>query len=162
SPAQDEPQGPEGQRVLDPMTRPLHLAFVAIAVSGCDASKSPVTEPDTGIGSGPQDAAVGDSASDGIADGPVEIPPTPVGDRLRWLIDLLNGDGSAITETRVRPAFSTGFLAQVPASTVVALLREKVRTGSPFVLVGFEGVSAAEHLVAILRDIHGRFERVVI
>lgn len=50
----------------------------------------------------------------------MELPHTPVGDRVRWLIDLVAKD--VVDEERVRDGFAPDFLTAVPVAQVVAFL----------------------------------------
>lgn len=104
------------------------------------ASASPVTSASAGPGASsapsipptkPVSAAPSASPS-----GPITLPPTPVGTRLRWVLDVLNRPGTPPTVAEVTTTFSPTFLAQVPAAELIAVL-EQIADAGPFTLTAY-------------------------
>jgi hypothetical protein len=54
----------------------------------------------------------------------VAVPDTPVGDRLRWLLDEINGGAMTLAEPEINEVFASQFLTQVSAPSVVRHLKE--------------------------------------
>lgn len=61
----------------------------------------------------------------------LDFPETTVGQQMRWIADLLNGD-AAVTEAEIEEKFSGEFLREVPPSDVVVLINEQLRPARPF------------------------------
>lgn len=94
------------------------LSFVAVAALTACASAAPETR------SSP-------AAS-------VDIPHTPVGERVTWIIDILEreADTTAGEWSRV---LHENFLAQVPAEQVAELVNRQLRPAAPFTVTAYQG-----------------------
>jgi len=77
----------------------------------------------------------------------VELPKTPVGRHLGWVLDALR---SAPTPDEVRKRFSPAFLTQTPAETLVQALELRAGELRGFVLDAFAH-EAQRDLEAVLR-----------
>jgi hypothetical protein len=86
----------------------------------------------------------------------VELPKTPVGRHLGWVLDVLR---SAPNAAEVRKRFSPTFLSQTPAATLVQTLELRGGELRGFVLDGFTH-QAQRELEAILRLPDGTMYRV--
>jgi pimeloyl-ACP methyl ester carboxylesterase len=67
----------------------------------------------------------------------VAVPATPVGDQLTWVLDQLNGDAAALTETEIAERFDPLFLIPLPAPALLGLMQETATQYGPFTLTGF-------------------------
>jgi pimeloyl-ACP methyl ester carboxylesterase len=76
------------------------------------------------------------SAQDGT---PVtEIPATPVGEQLAWVLAQLNGEAADLTEADITAHFTEGFLASfLPAPVLLDLLRQTAQQYAPVTFAGF-------------------------
>jgi ORF 12 gene product N-terminal len=88
----------------------------------------------------------------------VELPKTPVGRHLGWVLDALR---EAPTTEDVRKRFSTTFLLQTPATTLVQTLELRAGELRGFVLDHFAH-EAQRDLEAILRLPNGASYRLAI
>jgi hypothetical protein len=77
---------------------------------------------------------------------PAELPKTPVGRHLGWVLDALR---SAPSADEVKRHFSRTFLAQTPADTLVQILELRGGELRGFVLDRFER-EAQREVIAIL------------
>jgi pimeloyl-ACP methyl ester carboxylesterase len=81
----------------------------------------------------------------------VPIPATPVGERLTWLIDQLNGDAAALTEEELTAHFAPEFLANVlPEPVLLDLLRQTAMQYAPVTVTGFPFPPTATGAVALV------------
>ena len=80
----------------------------------------------------------------------VEIPDTPVGQRLSWLIELLGGNPVSIDASHLGAYFGESFLKQVTAETLLATLNQLSIGYGPFVLGSFSEPPSNSKAKAIL------------
>jgi pimeloyl-ACP methyl ester carboxylesterase len=67
-----------------------------------------------------------------------EIPATPVGEQLTWVLGQLNGDAADATETDIAAHFTERFLATfLPAPVLLDLLRQTAAQMAPVTFTGF-------------------------
>jgi hypothetical protein len=71
----------------------------------------------------PATPAVGAGHPAALSPDAVEIPRTPVGTQLAWLLRELNGGSATITEDELEDHFSSRFLRAVPARAMILFLR---------------------------------------
>jgi pimeloyl-ACP methyl ester carboxylesterase len=80
-----------------------------------------------------------------------EIPATPVGEQVAWVLAQLNGDAVSLTEADVNARFSPEFLAVVmPAPDLVASLERTAAERGPFTFAGFAYPPTATEAVALI------------
>jgi pimeloyl-ACP methyl ester carboxylesterase len=81
------------------------------------------------------------------------IPETPVGREVGWAIAQLAGGAASLTEAQVAARFSPGFLATaMPASGVIASLRQEAAKRGPFTFTGFASPPTATQAIALIRS----------
>src|SRR5215217_4425422 len=68
----------------------------------------------------------------------MEIPASPVGDQLVWILAQLNGGATTLTEADIRAHFAPAFLMDVlPAPVLLDLLRQSAAQYAPVTFTGF-------------------------
>lgn len=110
----------------------------------------------------PPDAAVTPGVDAGEADaGTQEVvaPRTPAGDRLTWVLSMINGGSMTATDAELSAGFSSGFLAQVPVASIRGLFAQ-LAVSAPFDLFAIEEEISPHALVAVVRDARGHFWRI--
>jgi pimeloyl-ACP methyl ester carboxylesterase len=81
------------------------------------------------------------------------IPETPVGREISWAIAQLDGAAASLTETQVAARFSPEFLATaMPASGIIASLRQEAARRGPFTFTGFASPPTATQAIALIRS----------
>jgi hypothetical protein len=88
----------------------------------------------------------------------VELPKTPVGRHLGWLLEALRG---APSPDEVKRRFSPTYLRQTPAETLVQIIELRGGELKGFVLDRYER-EAQRELVAILATPDGRESRLAL
>src|SRR5215213_5909758 len=79
----------------------------------------------------------------------VEIPASPVGDQLVWVLAQLNGGAMDLTEANVQARFAPAFLTHVlPAPVLLDLLRQTTAQYAPVTFAGFAFPPTATGAVA--------------
>jgi len=68
----------------------------------------------------------------------VAVPPTPVGERVTWIIDRLEADADTTAGEWSR-VLHEDFLAQVPAEQVAELVNRQLRPAAPFTVTAYQG-----------------------
>jgi beta-lactamase class A len=68
--------------------------------------------------------------------GTITLPASPVGTRLVWVLDVLNGTATQPTAAAVTDAFGPSFLAQVPVDQLGAVFRQVAGAG-PFTVASY-------------------------
>lgn len=104
------------------------IALAAVALAGCaDSSR----------------AAGGSAAEDSAAEGKqgeasaAEIPDTAIGEKTRWVLDVLNAAEDTTAE-EWEAALHPNFLEEVPASEFADVINREVRPGAPFAVAEYE------------------------
>lgn len=82
----------------------------------------------------------------------VDVPSTPVGERLRWVIDVLEADADTTPGQWAR-VLHEDFQQQVPAEQVAELLNRQIRPAAPFTVTGYRGTET--QAVATLAGVVG-------
>ena len=98
------------------------VAAAALALSACTATE-PTLDP---------------SPPETTPPVAVTIPSTPVGERVQWMIDLINQDAD-ITVADLDGAFDSTFTDAVALPDVVELLNVQIRPAQPIVVTAYEG-----------------------
>ncbi len=91
-----------------------------------------------------------------------EIPDSPVGDQLRWLLGALEKSGRGITEEEVARRLTLAFKQQVPPARFLEVTEQVGADLNPFVVEGFEGEPSETHAVAVLRNQRGEAFRLTV
>jgi pimeloyl-ACP methyl ester carboxylesterase len=91
----------------------------------------------------------------------LEIPSSPVGDQLVWVLAQLNGDGATLTEEELTAHFAPAFLTLfLPAPVLLDLLRQTATQYAPVTFTGFPypptTTSAVAHIDLVDPDTGGR------
>lgn len=60
-----------------------------------------------------------------------DLPPGPLGDRIQWLLDLINGAPTAITGDAIATEFTEDVLSATPAEELAAVLTEVAEKAGP-------------------------------
>jgi beta-lactamase class A len=94
--------------------------------------------------------ATPDAAPVATPAGVVEIPDTPAGVQLAWLLDQMNGDPSALSDAELGDRFNDAFLEQVPPDQIRELLGQLAAAG-PWSIVSFVGTPGEHQLQAVVR-----------
>lgn len=68
----------------------------------------------------------------------VSIPSTAVGERMQWMLGLLNQEAD-LTEADLDGAFDASFTAVVSLAEVVDLLNKQIRPAQPIVVTAYQG-----------------------
>jgi hypothetical protein len=63
-----------------------------------------------------------------------ELPAGPLGDRIQWLLDLINGDPAAITGDAIAPEFTEEMLALASADEIAAVMTEVATKAGPLTI----------------------------
>ncbi len=66
----------------------------------------------------------------------VDLPATPVGDQLAWLITLLSGGTEPPAEEEVASHFTPAALAEIPAPAIIGLAQQFAEAFGPFAFQG--------------------------
>lgn len=150
-------------------------------VGAADAAAESASSPDVVAEVAPDAAAdetpgTGDTATpdvgdpDGGADtsspttdgAGVEAPIlTPAGRQLAWLLGLLNGPATSITESEVAGHFHVDFVRQIPPPQLAAVLRGVAEADAPFTLVAIDE-PMTHSLKAVVRGRRGMYLRITI
>jgi pimeloyl-ACP methyl ester carboxylesterase len=90
----------------------------------------------------------------------VEIPSSPVGDQLVWVLAQLNGDAATLTEAELTAHFAPAFLTHfLPAPVLLDLLRQTAAQYAPVSFTGFAfpptSTSAVAHIDLVDPDTGG-------
>jgi hypothetical protein len=80
----------------------------------------------------------------------ITIPRTPAGAELAWLLSEINGGSATLTRSEVQEHVATGFLAMLPASKIVQLLKGATDTYGPISLTSFAGYSSSPSAIALV------------
>ena len=73
----------------------------------------------------------------------VAIAPTPAGAQLAWLLSQVNGGSATLTPHEVRGHVSRHFLTELPAGSVVRLLKHATNAYGPVRLTAYSARSSA-------------------
>ncbi|WP_150958473.1 Cpe/LpqF family protein [Microbacterium testaceum] len=68
----------------------------------------------------------------------VDIPKTPVGERVAWIIDKLEGEADTTAGEWAR-VLHESFVAQVPAEQVAEIVNRQLRPAAPFTVTAYRG-----------------------
>ena len=110
------------------------ITVMAIAVGACGGGAGSASPTTPASSAAPSIASASASPSTGpTSAGPFSSPiaDTPVGRKLTWYLDQLNGGASSLSATDVAGQFDAAFLAQEPAAQVV-VLAQQLAFGAPF------------------------------
>lgn len=80
----------------------------------------------------------------------VEIPETPVGERLEAMLDAINQGGQGLTTEVVQEVFSDSVLSEMPAAQLGQALRAFATGDAPLTLTGFYTPPTPTQAVAIV------------
>jgi pimeloyl-ACP methyl ester carboxylesterase len=117
----------------------LLIALLTAALAGC------------GGGGAPNEEKAGKTADALGSATPVAIPATPVGEEVSWALAQLNGDAAGLEQADVTARFSPAFLTVVmPASHIVASLRQTAAERGPFTFTGFAYPPTATQAIALI------------
>ena len=95
--------------------------------------------------------AAAQTGTPGIGTPTIEIPTSPVGDQLAWVLAQLNGDATRLTEHDVTARFAPSFLTQfLPAPDLLDLLRQTAAHYAPVTFSGLAFPSTASGAVALV------------
>ena len=112
-------------------------AFVAAAGSTSilarEAASTPASSTDCACGSTlpAQDAATPAASPVAAAS---ELPEGALGDRIQWLLDLINGDQNAITAEALTPEFAGEMLEVVAIEDLAAVIAEVAIVAAPLTM----------------------------
>jgi pimeloyl-ACP methyl ester carboxylesterase len=82
---------------------------------------------------------------------PVEIPASPVGDQLAWVLAQINGAAATLTEDNITARFAPSFLTRfLPAPVLLDLLRQTAAQYAPVTFLGFAFPATASGTVALV------------
>ncbi len=115
----------------------LAAGFIAVAGSSHvfaeDAASTPAaTDCSCGSSLPAQDAAASPAASP-VATA-IDLPEGALGDRIQWLLDLINGDPAAITADAIAPEFSAEMLEAASAEELAAIILEVADKAGPLAI----------------------------
>lgn len=79
-----------------------------------------------------------------------ELPESPVGEQLRWVIAQANGAAADLTERALKRRFSTTYLEALPAKDLLGVFRDYLAPSGPMALSRFEGPTDGTMVRAIL------------
>jgi beta-lactamase class A len=99
------------------------------------------------------------AATPAVATPSAEIPGTPVGDQLSWLIAVLTGAPVAVSDAEIADHFTSDFITQVGASELRSSFNQLSVGEGPVSVVSFVAPPTATSAVAILSGKSGtRYE----
>lgn len=78
-----------------------------------------------------------------------EIPDTPVGRQLRWVLDQLNGAAANLDDATVTARFTPAFLTSLPPAPLLQLLQESALGHGPIRVTGLAGPTTDTALIAL-------------
>ncbi|HEY3006000.1 MAG TPA: alpha/beta fold hydrolase [Kribbellaceae bacterium] len=84
-----------------------------------------------------------------------QLPDSPVGRQLRWVLDQLAGNAATLTVAEVKAHLSPGLQQVSPAEQTLEQLRADVADRGPLAFVGFAYPPRRDQAVAIVRDRSG-------
>jgi beta-lactamase class A len=127
-------QGSRARAGRAPFATTMAVAALIMAACGSIPTASPAAS-----GTSPAASPATAASPSGIASatlaagptGPITLPATPAGTRLKWVLDVVNGGGAQLTAAEAREAFAPTFLAQVPVDKLVQALGQVAAAG-PF------------------------------
>ena len=128
------------------------LGLTHAACSASNDARPPVASDDAGT-SGTPDANANDSG--------VAIPDSPVGQRLAWLLSMIDGGITTAKDAELAAQFTQAFLGAVPTDQLRPVLADEAKR-APHVLVGFEGTPTPSFLIALVRDAAGHLLRITL
>lgn len=103
------------------------IALAAVALTGC-----------AGSGDGAEDRAAEESVAEGAqGTAEAEIPDTAIGEKTRWVLDVLNADEDTTAE-EWEAELHPNFLEEVPASEFADVVNQEVRPASPFTVAEYD------------------------
>ena len=123
------------RRSAAPLAVLLGLGLAATLLVGCNADQPQGGEPQA-----------------------VQIPATPVGDQLRWVLSQLNGGADALTQTKVETHFAPVFLETFPPQGLIELFRQTSDQAGDISLTSFSrplGPTEAIGLILAQRPVGG-------
>ncbi|MGZ0068446.1 serine hydrolase [Microbacterium arborescens] len=118
---------PIDTRVPRPSTRSRRRGPVAVAVAAATAAALAACSAEPAPEGTPASSAV-----------PVEIPATPVGDQVRWVMDEINGD-EATDADDIQTHFDDAALEQLPPAQLQEVFAQ-MQAAAPWTAVGYDGV----------------------
>jgi beta-lactamase class A len=122
------------------------VAALGVACSDSDAPTSADAGAIEAPGSGSPDAG---AEPDGL-----NLPDTPVGRELAWLLDVINARGGAVSEAELREHFSAAFLAAVPPAELQQTFAAIAADGAPLRILQVSP-SATDSALQVLADARG-------
>lgn len=78
-----------------------------------------------------EDAATPSASPAAVAS---NLPEGALGDRIQWLLDLINGDAAAITAEAIAPEFSAEMLEAASAEELAAVIGEVASKAAPLTI----------------------------
>ena len=82
---------------------------------------------------------------------PVELPTSPVGEQLAWVLAQLNGGAATLTEAELTAHFAPAYLTNVlPAPVLLDLLQQTAAQYAPVTVAGFAFPPTATGAVALV------------
>lgn len=85
-----------------------------------------------------------------------EIPSTPVGEQLGWVLAQLNGGAATLGEADIASHFSPSFLSTFPAPAILDLLRQTGAEYAPINFAGFAYPPTATGAIALVEAKSGQ------
>ena len=94
-------------------------------------------------------SAVGQAPETGTPAIAAEIPATPVGEALGWVLTVLNDGGASLTRDEITAHIAPSVLAQAPPELVMGLMQQ-LAADAPFTFEGFTRAPTANQVNALL------------
>jgi pimeloyl-ACP methyl ester carboxylesterase len=85
-----------------------------------------------------------------------ELPATPIGEQLAWVLAQLNGGAATLSEADIAAHFAPAFLAMFPAPAILDLLRQTAAEYAPITFVGFAYPPTAIGAIALVEAANGQ------
>lgn len=79
-----------------------------------------------------------------------EVPDSPVGKQLGWVLGQINGEAADLGPKRVAERFAPSYLEALPSTALIATFRDLAASLAPVGLARFEGLTTAGAAVAVV------------
>lgn len=97
-----------------------------------------------------------------LAQAGVELPPTPAGAAMSWVITTLNGGFEGLTAAQLTQKFTPSILERAPASALLDAMCSAGYESAPFGLVGFADAPTNTTIRGVFRNRGDRYVEVFV
>jgi beta-lactamase class A len=143
--ADDEPR-PTSTTTASPTAAPATSTATATLLPTPSPTSEPPTTTPTSTPTAARTAAATSATSPTST--AVQIPDTPVGEQLAWVLDQLGGDALVLDEQIINDHFAPAFLEQISAADLIDTFEQLAAQLAPLRLTGFAGEPTETEAIA--------------